>query len=314
MRYAILTDIHANSHALQAVADDVRHQEGEIRYWFLGDLIGYGPDPIGCLRWLKYTARIGTRWVPGNHDEWLVNPSAVTADAKESLEKHRDVLTDPNHSEWYDWFAGQVTQTMEQRSLVIENSDDMTIAFTHASIVPSLRRATYLYPWEKLKLEAEFRAIQQTLTDETATKVLFHGHTHFPIWAVWENERVKLRPIAFNRPLPLGKGTFIINPGSVGQPRDGDSRAAYLLFDPEAKTVEFRRVVYAIHEATDALRSQGYSPRLAYRLETGDGFELVQSYRRQAYRRPYDLEPIEDFQPGLLERYEMYQTNTLKEE
>ena len=84
MRYAIITDIHANFHALQAVHEDVLALRASdpvnpINYWFLGDLIGYGPDPISCIRWLKSTSRVAERWVPGNHDEWLVRPNGVTS-------------------------------------------------------------------------------------------------------------------------------------------------------------------------------------------------------------------------------------------
>lgn len=307
MRYAIISDIHANFHALQAVHEDVLRQRAAdssvaIQYWFLGDLIGYGSDPISCIRWLKVTSRIGDRWVPGNHDEWLVRPNSVTSDAYESLSRHREILWQEENNRLREWFVSEVDRSLgspeaeeEPRSMAVETCGDLTVVFTHASVLPSLRRMTYLYAWEKQKLESEFNAFRTTLPDESGTKLLLCGHTHFPMWVREdENGRPRLHSISYGRPLPLGEGRIILNPGSVGQPRDGDARAAYAILDTREKTVEFRRVRYDVVQAVADLRNLHYPSSLADRLLNADGKEHLQQYL-EVYRRPrWDLEAIYD--------------------
>jgi hypothetical protein len=102
----------------------------------------------------------------------------------------------------------------------------------------------------------------------------------------------KFLPIAYGRPVAIEPGLHILNPGSVGQPRDGDVRASYLLFDPENKTVEFRRVAYDTNRVVQQLQTEGYMSSLADRLSTADGREELQRYQK-IYRRPqWDLEVV----------------------
>lgn len=303
MRYAVITDIHANFPALRAVDDDVkrlRAWSGEtIDYWFLGDLVGYGPQPVECVRWLRFTSRVGERWVAGNHDEWLILPDdKVHPDAVASLERHQALLNEPENEELGAWFRGQVraiTQgagidAEEPRSRVVAPFDGVTAVFVHASAAAGMRRGTYLYPWENFTLADEFRRLaQQHGTAEPL--VLFCGHTHYPMWARYGPAgEVRLQSLSYRRPMALGEGLMIINPGSVGQPRDGDTRAAYLLFDPEARTVEFRRVDYDVMETVAAL--DGYPEELAQRLLSANGGLNGQQFAG-VYRRPgWDLEAV----------------------
>lgn len=303
MRYAVMSDIHANYAALQAVVEDVeqirtlRDPERLLRFWFLGDLVGRGPDPIRCIRWLREDARIGQRWIPGNHDEWLVNKIAVNGDTRVTLEKHRALLDQEENSIVRDWFLRYVNQARdnEQHSLVFEEHGNILVGFTHATVMESLRRRTYLWPWMPWLLQEEFGRLQAAAAATPQTLLLLHGHTHYPMWARQEeDESVQLLPIRYGEPFPLGQGKVLINPGSVGAPHDGDPRAAYAILDLEEETIEFRRVTYPIHETTTIMINEGYPDSLVERIRTGiaNGENGTAEYY-SVYRRPkWDLEPI----------------------
>ncbi len=295
MRYAVITDIHANYGALQAVDEDVRRlrtRNGEtVAYWFLGDLVGYGPDPVECIKWLKTKAKIRERWVPGNHDEWLLQPTKVSEEAWTSLSLHQKSLNEPKNRVYAAWFKNEVARAIEEesRSLVREYWPDagMEALFVHAAVQQTQRRMDYLHPWKQYKIGDTFNLLRREYQSQPTT-VLFCGHTHYPMWF----HEKRLRPLAYERPLSLEEGIHIINPGSVGQPRDGDPRAAYLLFDPDKKEVEFRRVEYKVTAVADRLLGNGYMPSLADRLLTADGRGDLQEFYT-VYRRPqWDLDVV----------------------
>ncbi len=295
MRYAIITDIHANYSALQAVDQDVRRlrtQHNEtIKYWFLGDLVGYGPDPVECIKWLKIKANIEARWIPGNHDEWLLLPTKVSEEAWTSLHKHQELLNAPKNRSYAKWFKAEVERAVqgESRSLVSENWADSQLEalFSHAAVQQTQRRITYLHPWKKYVISDTFDLLQREYHNQPTT-VLFCGHTHYPMW--FHDKQVQ--PLAYERPLSIQEGVHIINPGSVGQPRDGDSRAAYLLFDPANKMVEFRRVEYEVTAVIDRLLNNGYMASLADRLQTGDGRAGLQEFYTIYQRPQWDLDVV----------------------
>lgn len=297
MRYAIITDVHANLGALEAVDADVRylrtiHNE-QIEYWFLGDLVGYGPDPVACIKWLKTKARIGERWIPGNHDEWLTLPTKVSDEAWTSLTKHKELLQEPMHRSVGEWFITEVKRAIddESRSLVHESwaKEGIEAWFVHAAVQKTQRRTTYLKPWKRFTIQDTFNLLKQAYHNQPTT-LLFCGHTHFPMWF---HDKI-VRPLAYSRPLVLEAGIHIINPGSVGQPRDGDPRAAYLLFDPVEKTVEFRRVEYHVGEVAERIYQGGYMPSLAERLVSGDGRGELQEFLTVYQRPKWDLDVVAD--------------------
>jgi predicted phosphodiesterase len=293
MRYAIITDIHANYGALQAVDDDVRRLRTQgnetIAYWFLGDLIGYGPDPVECIKWLKNSADIDERWVPGNHDEWLLLPTKVSDDAWTSLYKHQLALQEPKNRLYESWFKGEVQKAIQEeaRSLGCIDGEGLEALFVHASLQLSQRRMLYLHPWKKHLISDIFGLLGREYHTQPTT-VLFCGHTHYPMWF---HDR-ELQPLAYGKRLPLAEGIHIINPGSVGQPRDGDPRAAYLLFDPKEKTVEFRRVVYEVTAVVDRLLNNGYPQSLADRVQTANGKGDLQEFHTVYQRPQWDLDVV----------------------
>jgi len=306
MRYAVVSDIHANAEALKAVEADVQElrKSEEVLYWCLGDLVGYGPDPIFCLNWLRYRARLGQRWVAGNHDEWLIREVKVGDEAYASLSCHRDLLLAPEHSGLWNWFETELTAALvrdetgrELRSWAVELWGGLSLSFVHASTQALLRRGTYLFPWKRHALDVEFEELHARFGEAIASGSLYTvclscGHTHFPMLVTWQPDQgLALQPITYGRRIPLGPGWVAFNPGSVGQPRDGDPRAAYALVDLEASTVEFRRVAYDVQAAVDRLHQEGYPDTLADRLMSADGREELQLFAG-VYRRPADLEPV----------------------
>lgn len=292
MKLAILTDIHANYTALEAVLADINkqkelHQESQIELWFLGDLVGYGPQPAECVRWFHLNAKLDERWLPGNHDEFLWDYyreqqagksedellKNLSNDAKFSLTRHANILQEARYKRHGAWFLDQVkahVEDGESGAVKAAHWGDVSAFFAHGTLSQPYRQ-TYLFPWKKVGMEREFIELENRIPDTTSLTVLFLGHTHFPMFVKQQDNRAKLLSIGYGRPLSLAaKGQYIINPGSVGQPRDRDPRAAYVLFDPEKRTVEFRRIDYEIEKTVFALRSGGYSPSLIQRVQEGD--------------------------------------------
>lgn len=246
MRLLVLSDIHANLTALDAVlADAAGHYD---RVWFLGDLVGYGPDPnetIDRLRELEPLA------LSGNHD-WAVLGKLdlfdFNEDARRSVEWTRKQLTDDNRA----YLATLPPQAVED-------------AF-------SLAHASPRHPvWEYI-LDLETALENFAYFD---TPVCLVGHSHMPLlfhvnddgeeltgYVTAEGETVGL---GLGRPL----GRHILNPGSAGQPRDGDPRAAYALLDTEAQTWTYHRVAYDIDAVQQRMRAANLPQRSILRLEQG---------------------------------------------
>jgi diadenosine tetraphosphatase ApaH/serine/threonine PP2A family protein phosphatase len=294
-RYAVISDVHANYSALQAVDEDVRQLrtqgDEKIDYWFLGDLVGYGPDPVECIKWLKNRSNIEDRWVPGNHDEWLLQQTKVSEEAFTSLSAHKGVLEERLNSRSGKWFCDEVSAAIKDETRSLVNLDfpeqQLSAWFTHAAVWQTQRRSFYLRPWKPMHLENTVDLLKEEYKTRQTT-VLFCGHTHFPMWYQDSN----FRSIAYNCPLHLDQGVHIINPGSVGQPRDGDPRASYLLFNPSDQTIEFRRVEYDVTQVYERLLDGGYMGSLATRLRDADGRSELQEYRT-IYKKPtWDLEAV----------------------
>jgi diadenosine tetraphosphatase ApaH/serine/threonine PP2A family protein phosphatase len=243
MRYLVLSDIHSNLAALQAVLEDAGPVD---ETWCLGDVVGYGPDPSACVELLRARP---LRCIAGNHD-WAtldkLDLDDFNPDARRANLWNREQLT-PQNMEFLDALP---------ETLVV---DEFTLV--HGS--PR-------FPiWEYIIYGA-------TALDNFAyfdTSICFVGHTHIPM--IFRLGGKKGRgvseemPSAMGGPVNLGAERLIINPGSVGQPRDGDARASYAIVDTEAETVEHRRVGYPIEETQEKMREHGLPARLTARLEYG---------------------------------------------
>lgn len=246
---AIVSDIHGNLEALEAVLRDIESQ-GITETVCLGDIIGYGPDPRECV---KRSMLLGFS-LQGNHEEALLFQAIdFNIDARASIEWTREELNsrkfsmDENHNLWN--FLGEL--------LISRTEDD--VMYVHGS--PRIPTREYVLPqdiYNAAKMEEIFGQIG---------RVCFCGHTHQP--GVFTDDFKFFFPQLVENALTLEDKKYLINVGSVGQPRDGDNRACYVVFDGDKK-VTFRRVSYDIDTTIQKVLKTGkLSQRLAERLRRG---------------------------------------------
>ena len=239
-RFAILGDIHANIDALVTVLEDAQAQ-GVTDYLCTGDVVGYGACPHECMEIIR---EIGCPVVKGNHDHYV-----------SSVQNLSDF--NPNAAAVVEWTRGQLTED----ELAWLHDLPYQVVTMGMTIVHSTndRPETFGYVFDNLQAEANF--INQK------TPLSFHGHTHCPmIYEQSMNGVFRIDPQDMK--LPPGRKYFI-NVGSVGQPRDGDPRAAYVIYDVATRTVTFRRLDYDIASAQARIRYAGLPERLAERLQYG---------------------------------------------
>jgi diadenosine tetraphosphatase ApaH/serine/threonine PP2A family protein phosphatase len=242
MRYAILSDIHANLSALQTVLD----QLGSIdAIWCLGDIVGYGPDPAACIELVRLRTSLT---VQGNHDLACVSDADLSyfnEDAAKACRWTRDQLTEHDR----DYLAALPQKASpEEMTLVHGSPADPTWEY-----VSSARVAAVVF-------------------QDFATSVCLVGHTHVPVvyrlGQDGQDTRVsEIRP--GDAPVSIAGDRFIVNPGSVGQPRDGNPAASYAVLDTAAETVTFLRVRYPISETQRKIQAARLPGRLARRLSYG---------------------------------------------
>jgi predicted phosphodiesterase len=241
MKILVLSDIHSNHAALQSVLDDSKGEWEMI--WCLGDLVGYGPDPDECIDAIREHDHIA---LSGNHD-WAVldrlDIRSFNRDAQAAILWTQSSLSDMN-----------LAYLASLPSITIESS------FTLAHASP--RQPVWEYVLDTEIAASNFK--------EFHTPYCFVGHTHVPMVyeQVDENSAEWFTPLYGHR-LELGSTRLIINPGSVGQPRDYDPRSAYGLLDLDDLTWEFRRVSYDVELTQTRMAENGLPSRLISRLSQG---------------------------------------------
>ncbi len=241
MRILVLSDVHANLAAFQAVLDDAAGKWEKI--WYLGDLVGYGPNPNECVELLRHHEHMA---LSGNHD-WAALDKLDIGDFNE--EARRAVL----------WTRDMLTaESLEFLDALPAKRIQEPFTLAHAS--PRHPVWEYILDYETA---AENFA-------HFSTPYCLVGHTHVPILIAEdkEDELFVLTP-TYKETIYLEETRVIINPGSVGQPRDSDPRASYALLNTEDLTWEFHRVVYPIEETQAQMRAFGLPDNLAYRLAHG---------------------------------------------
>jgi predicted phosphodiesterase len=239
MRVLVVSDVHSNLPALDAVLADAGSVDA---VWQLGDVVGYGPEPNAVIARLREAGADGVR---GNHDAAAVGGREIdwfNADARRAMEWTREALDEPARA----WLT-------DLRPIRVIG--DVTLC--HGSPRDPL--------WEYV-LTADVAAAN---LDALGTGIGLHGHTHMPIvWWTAEGRVVPVEPVA-GRQMRLGEGRVLLNPGSVGQPRDGDPRSSYLILDPDARTATWHRVAYPIETVQSRMRQHGLPKRLVDRLSFG---------------------------------------------
>jgi predicted phosphodiesterase len=239
MKYAILADIHGNLEALETVLRDCKEQQ-VTHYACLGDVVGYGANPKECLDCIR---GMNIPVVKGNHDEFCAQEGALEG-------------FNPHAAAAVDWTRRQLSK--EDRQWLRELRYLRLVAsFTivHATLDAPQR---WGYVFDKLAAAASFTYQN--------TAVCFFGHTHVPI-AFVRDSVVRGGTYSKFRVEPGKK--YFVNVGSIGQPRDGNPKAAYVIYDLDEQSIELRRLDYDLATAQKKILDAGLPPRLAERLAYG---------------------------------------------
>jgi diadenosine tetraphosphatase ApaH/serine/threonine PP2A family protein phosphatase len=246
MRVAVISDIHANLPAFEGVLDAI-DGAGIEEIWCLGDVLGYGAEPDECADLVR--ERCATCLV-GNHDLAVLGALDITAFSEAA--------------------ADAVTWTRE-------NVSDRTLTFLRELEPAGAREGVSLFHasprdpvWEYV-LSAEQAA---ACFEVQPTRIAMIGHSHVSLFFVGpaadeDGEEIRGSQTSDDTLLDLGDGQWLINPGSVGQPRDGDPRAAWLELDTSERTGRFHRARYDVERAAASIVAAGLPRRLADRLHVG---------------------------------------------
>jgi len=241
MRVAVISDIHANLHALEAVLAAIQGTRPDA-VWCLGDVVGYGPQPSSCCSLTEQHASIG---LVGNHDLSALGELELDDFAPEAAEAAR-------------WTAGVLTSSDRA---YLEGLEPSAIT-EHAALYHGSPREPV---WEYvLGPEAAIAALE-----DSPLPLVLVGHTHVAM-AISLDETLEGGLAPDGTEIDLGSAArWLLNPGSVGQPRDGDPRAAWLLLDLDRGRAEFKRCDYPIERTQQEIHDAGLPEGLATRLAEG---------------------------------------------
>jgi predicted phosphodiesterase len=239
MRLAVLSDIHANLAALDAVCDDM---PGVDELWTLGDTVGYGPQPNEVIRRLQ---ELGARAVTGNHDGAAIGTVDVS------------------------WFNPDAAAAITWTKRVLDDN-----ARAYLAALPEIRRdgeltAVHGSPREPIWEYITDAAIAAANMSAFDTRHCLYGHTHLPVIYQEDGIHIAVVPATTSSPIALDARRALINPGSVGQPRDGNPDASYLLLYTDTGRAEFRRVRYDIAQTQRLMRQESLPRWLVDRLAIG---------------------------------------------
>jgi predicted phosphodiesterase len=243
MKRAILSDIHANFHALQRVLEDAARQQVQ-GYIICGDIVGYGAQPNECCAAVRELDAVVVR---GNHDE---------------------AAAYPGKEEWFTAAARAcIVWTREQ---LTEDHRGFLAGLEPAARIPGAHVCHGALSDPDVYTTSPLEALTSLLLMEE--QVCFLGHTHVAEWYTYREDQ---RPPS-QHPRPgggrfdlAGGRKYVVNPGGAGQPRDGNSQASYAVWDDEAHQVEIRRVSYDIAAAQQLIHDAGLPPNMAERLRYG---------------------------------------------
>lgn len=237
LKTAIFSDIHGNLQALEAILKDAKEQ-GVQNFACLGDVVGYGPSPADCISKIQ---EIGCVCIKGNHDDDASTErdlSNLSDNAQVSLKWTRDRLS----SAQKEWLRRLPMQKRLGRNMLV-----------HSSL-----KNPHSWEYIRNKFDAEAAISSQP------TPLCFFGHTHKPVCYEQTTNGVSIvdeQKIGIN---PDYK--YLINVGSVGQPRDGNPDASYVIFNRTSREISFRRVQYDVSSVVDEIYASGLDPELAQRL------------------------------------------------
>jgi diadenosine tetraphosphatase ApaH/serine/threonine PP2A family protein phosphatase len=245
VRVAAITDIHANLPALEAVLGEIE-AAGAEEIWCLGDVLGYGVEPDACADLVRERCDV---CLVGNHDMAVLGNLDIS-----SFSEAAAVAV--------EWTRDNVAERTLKFLRELEPSGERAgIGLFHASPRDPV--------WEYVLSSEQANAGM----DANPWRIALIGHSHVALFFSRpegdEEGETRGAQASDGALLDLGRGGWLVNPGSVGQPRDGDPRAAWLELDTEAETARFHRVSYEIELAAAPIAAAGLPTRLADRLYTG---------------------------------------------
>lgn len=244
MKIAVISDIHSNLEALTACTQ-LAMEQGAEKFVCLGDMVGYGPDPVAVLDMLQGLP--GFSCILGNHDEYMFNSIDVTSTApvqqvaewtiKQLSDDHLDFLKSLSY-------------------LMVDNG----VSYVHASL-----RQPNTWPYV-VKTDAAKKCL-----DAASTNLVFYGHVHIPmLFHEKQDNSIELSYPQGGQGIPLKPNQrYLINVGSVGQPRDDNNEASFVMYDEEIHSVTFHRVKYDYKTTIEKINQKGLHEEFAERLTTG---------------------------------------------
>lgn len=241
MRALIISDIHANLAALEAVLADAGQFDA---VWCLGDLVGYGPNPNECIELVRSLPNL--QCIIGNHDAATlhqINVEAFNPEARAAIQWTQNALSESSRA-----FLSSLPEKIELEKVTLAHG--------------SPRHPVWEYLLDTRTATLNF--------DFFSTPLCFVGHTHLPVIYTLSaaNHIARLSIPEPNQLIALPERA-IVNPGSVGQPRDRDPRAAYALFDTESNVLDYRRVPYDFSVVQARMAAAGLPERHIHRLAAG---------------------------------------------
>lgn len=246
MKYGVLSDIHGNLEAFNAALKRLK-AEGAQQYLFCGDLIGYGPDPEKCVQKYQKMAEEGlVVGVLGNHDAIFTHPELrqyFNFDALKAL----------------DWTEKHLSaKSLRCISFLPDTIQGDNFTLTHGSPADPIKE--YFVSCEQY----------HTLYHKWKGQVMFVGHTHLPFYMEGDENvchvSVQHQEAYVNFHSAL---RYVVNPGSVGKPRDNDTRASFGLWDSDTNTFHFMRQSYDFTKTQEKMRAAGFAPFLIDSLALG---------------------------------------------
>jgi len=241
MRVAVISDIHGNYHALEAVLAEVT-AECPDEVWCLGDTVGYGPEPNRCC---ESVARHADLCLAGNHDLAVIRALSIddfNGDAGTAVRWTQTVLGDD---------ARRFLEPLEP------SASRAGVGLFHGSPIDPV--------WDYVLSEEGVRASMEV----TGEHLVLVGHSHVSLQLTYDAGKVGGGLAGASQEIDLSASRWLLNPGSVGQPRGGDPRAAWLLLDLDAGRATFRRTDYPITRTQAEIRRVGLPEALATRLAVG---------------------------------------------
>jgi predicted phosphodiesterase len=244
MKYIIFSDIHSNLEAFGKFLT-LKRVETSDKLLFLGDLVGYGSNPDEVINLFKKLKN--TYSVRGNHDK-------VVAEIESSS------FFNPVAAFSAEWNKNQITESNKK---FLKNLKKGPIIVDH--FITICHGSTFdedYYVFSIFEAKESFRFM--------TTSIGFFGHTHFPIIYLLRNGKIDTVPLTKNTKIKLDPNTkYLINPGSIGQPRDKNPNSSFIILDSSKKEIIFQRYTYNIKKTQKKIRDAGLPEMLANRLETG---------------------------------------------